>query len=339
MPKTVGFITTKAAPLHAGHIYLCSQAATQVDELYIVLSHDADRFEQPVLSLKNRILWLKNTFRDIPHIHVVYVDETGIPKYPNGWKEWAGLVKAKLPEKIDKIFTSEPKDVKGYNQNWPGTQTVVVDADRKRVPISGTEIRKEPFKHWSFMPTMVREQFLKRVCIIGTESTGKTTLTKLLAKHFQTSWVEEYGRTFCERELFGDETLLHFDDYGTIAAQRWIDEVAATKSANRVLLADTNALITNFYCKLYEGRTNPLVTEYEKLEDYDLILFLNDDVPWVADGLRINSDRSKTRPLLDAYLTEVKPDYMERIRYISGTYQERFNLAVTLIEDLLNESN
>lgn len=189
------------------------------------------------------------------------------------------------------------------------------------------------------MPTMVREQFLKRVCIIGTESTGKTTLTKLLAKHFQTSWVEEYGRTFCERELFGDETLLRFDDYGTIAAQRWIDEVAATKSANRVLLADTNALITNFYCKLYEGRTNPLVTEYEKLEDYDLILFLNDDVTWVADGLRINSDRSKTRPLLDAYLTEVKPDYMERIRYISGTYQERFNLAVTLIEDLLNESN
>jgi HTH-type transcriptional repressor of NAD biosynthesis genes len=215
----------------------------------------------------------------------------------------------------------------------------VVDADRKRVPISGTEIRKEPFRNWSFMPTVVREQFLKRVCIIGTESTGKSTLTKLLAKHFQTSWVEEYGRTFCETELFGDETLLRFDDYGTIAAGRWADEQRAVKSANRVLLADTNAMITNFYCKLYEGRTNPLVTEYEKLENYDLILFLNDDVPWVADGLRINSDRSKTRPLLDAYLYEVKSDYKDRVRYISGNYQERFNLAVALIEDLLNESN
>ena len=339
MTGTVGFITTKAAPLHAGHIYLCSQAATQVDKLYIVLSHDADRFADPVLSLKNRILWLKNTFRDLPHIEVVYVDETGIPKYPNGWSEWADLVKAKLPAKIDKIFTSEPKDVKGYNNNFPGSQVVVVDADRRRVPISGTEIRKEPYKHWSFMPTMVREQFLKRVCIIGSESTGKSTLTKLLAKHFQTSWVEEYGRTFCETELFGDETLLRFDDYGTIAARRWADEQLAVKAANRVLLADTNALITNFYCQLYEGRTNPLVTEYEKLEHYDLVLFLTDDVPWVADGLRINSDRSKTRPLLESYLTAVKPDYKDRVRYVSGNYQERFNLAVALIEDLLNEVN
>ncbi len=335
---STGFLTLKAAPLHAGHIYLISQAATQVDKLYVVLSHNDNLFEDPVLSLKNRVLWLKSTFRDIPHIKVIHINETNIPAYPNGWAPWSELVKNALPGiAIEKIFTSEPRDLAGYNKYWPGTQVVVVDSNRTRVPISGTEIRKAPMKHWSYMPTAVRQQFLKRVCIIGTESVGKSTLTKLLAKHFQTSWVEEYGRTYCETELFGDESLLRFDDYGTIAARRWQDELLAAKSANRVLFADTNALITNYYCKLYEGRTNPLVTEYEHIENYDLILFLTDDVPWVADGLRINSDRDRTRPILEAYLTEVKPDYRDKVRYVSGNYQERFNLAVTLIEDLLHE--
>ena len=101
---TTGFLTMKAAPLHAGHIYLVSQAATQVDTLYVVLSHNDALFEQPVLSLKNRILWLKNSFRDIPHIKIVHVNETGIPTYPNGWEAWANLVKQVVLEKIKKNF-------------------------------------------------------------------------------------------------------------------------------------------------------------------------------------------------------------------------------------------
>ena len=333
---SIGFVTTKAAPLHAGHIWLITQAATQCDILYVVLSHDGKRFDNPALSLKNRKLWLLETFKDIPHIRVVHVDETEMQPYPNGWDEWSVAVINEINEPhIDYIFTSEAKDLAGYNKWFPGTKVIMVDADRTHVPITGTMVRNEPMRHWSFMPSVVREQFLKRVCIIGTESCGKTTLTKMLAKHFQTSWVEEYGRTYCEQTLFGDETLLRFDDYGKIAMQRYQDECQAARSANRVLLVDTNALITNFYCRLYEGRTNPLVTELEAMEDYDLVIYLDDDVPWVPDGLRINSDRERTRNALKDYLQNINDKYSDKMVVVSGSYKQRLEMSIALIDNLL----
>lgn len=333
---SIGFVTTKAAPLHAGHIWLITQAATQCDKLYVVLSHDGKRFDDPVLSLKNRKLWLLETFKDIPHIHIVHVDETDMPPYPEGWSQWSTAVKRLIDEPhIDFIFTSEARDLAGYNKWFENAKVIMIDSDRTRVPITGTMVRDQPMRHWSFMPSVVREQFLKRVAIIGTESCGKTTLTKMLAKHFQTSWVEEYGRTYCEQNLFGDETLLRFDDYGLIAMRRWQDEIQAARSANRVLLVDTNALITNFYCKLYEGKVNPLVSEIQALEDYDLVIYLTDDVPWVADGLRINNDREMTRKVLLDYIQESKPKYADKIVTVSGTYKQRLEMSIALIDNLM----
>lgn len=194
---TVGFLTGKFAPLHTGHIYFISKAATMVDKLYVVLSYDGKRFQDdPRLSLKNRLLWLKTTFKDLPHIKIVYVDETNCSPYPDGWHEWSMLVKRAIPHRIGditKIFSSEPEYTEGFNKYWPEAEHVVVDAERKEVNISATEIRANPFKFWSYMPSIVRQHYVKKVCIIGTESCGKTTLTKYLAKIYQTSWVEEYG--------------------------------------------------------------------------------------------------------------------------------------------------
>lgn len=336
---TVGFLTGKFAPLHTGHIYFISKAATMVDKLYVVLSYDGKRFtDDPRLSLKNRLLWLKTTFKDLPHIHVTFVDETDCPPYPDGWKAWAALVAEKLAKEfdvfsIDKIFSSEPEYTEGFNTFWPEAEHVIIDAERKEVNISATEIRANPFKFWSYMPSIVRQHYVKKVCIIGTESCGKTTLTKYLSKIYQTSWVEEYGRKFCEQDMCMDESLLQYNDYALIAARRYEDELQAVKTANRIVFADTNAFITNFYCRLYEGSFHPMVDEYESLEKYDLTLVLDSDVEWVADGLRINKDRSKTDGLLKKMLEMSRSDNLGKLVYISGTYSERLEKAIKVIDE------
>lgn len=335
---TVGFLTGKFAPLHTGHIYFISKAATMVDKLYVVLSYDGKRFQDdPRLSLKNRLLWLKTTFKDLPHIKIVYVDETNCSPYPDGWHEWSMLVKRAIPHRIGditKIFSSEPEYTEGFNKYWPNAEHVIIDAERKEVNISATEIRENPCKYWSYMPSIVRQHYVKKVCIIGTESCGKTTLTKYLAKIYQTSWVEEYGRKFCEQDMCMDESLLQFNDYALIASRRYEDEVQATKTANKVLFADTNAFVTNFYCKLYEGNTHPLVEEYERLEQYDLTLFLDSDVEWVADGLRVNKDRGKTDELFRSMLTlQTRPETFGQLVRISGTYSERLEKAIKIIDE------
>lgn len=336
--KKRGWLCGKFAMCHAGHIHHIHTAATIVDELYVVVCQNDNRFSDPRLSLRNRMLWMKTIFQDMPHIHIVSVDETNIPEYPNGWVEFSKLVKDVLPhDHYDYVFTSEPDDVEGYKKYFHGhtDNAYIVDSERNAVPISATMIREDLTKHWSMMPTVVRKDFVTKICVVGTESVGKTSLTKMLARHFQTSWVEEFGRTYCERNLFGDESLLTFEDYGHIAARRFEMEKDAISAANRIMFADTAALSTNFFCLMYEGRENPLTTAYAEMEQYDAFLFLTDDVDWVADGLRKNTDRNFTSKLFHTMLT----NYAERknipVHIVSGNYNERLNKSIAIVNDIL----
>lgn len=338
--KTYGWLCGKFAIFHMGHIGHIFQAATQVDHLYVIISQDDDRFKDPRLSLLNRTLWLKTIFADMPHITVLSANETGLPTYPDGWEPWSDLIKKTLPQdkKFTHVFTSERADVPNYKKYFQDhTRDVVLnDPDRKMVPISATQIRNDMTGNWSMIPSIVRKDFVLKICIVGTESCGKSILTKMLAKYFQTSWVEEYGRTYCEVDLCMDESLLTFDGYGHIAARRYDMEQEALLSANRVLFSDTAAMSTNFFCLLYKGRENPIVTAYAEREQYDLILHLDDDVEWVDDGLRTNSDRDYTRRLFNTMLQ----NYAERknipVVKISGDYQKRLNTAIDVVREYIS---
>ena len=333
--KKRGWLTGKFCMLHMGHINFIHQAATQCDELVVVLSHSDKRFKDPRLSYRNKMLWLRTTFKNEPHITVVGIDESNIPEYPNGWQAWSDLVKEKIGTDFDYIFTSEPGDQSGYNTYFPGQQVMVVDADRKGVDISATKIRGDMVRYWGMMPTVVRKDFVMRICIVGTESCGKTSLTKMLAKRNQTSWVEEYGRSYCEQDLCMDEDLLEFDDYGTIAARRYDMEQEAAAAANRVLFVDTAALSTNYFCLLYEGRENMMVSAYQERERYDAYFYLTDDVPFVEDGLRKNRNRDNTRFLFEKMLFANAKRHGSEVFVISGNYNERFNKANEIVDELL----
>jgi HTH-type transcriptional repressor of NAD biosynthesis genes len=330
-PNAEGWLVGKFAPATTGHIYFISMAATLVKKLTVVMSYRDGLFEEDYLSWKKRLLYLKTVFKDIPHIEVKSIDETEVPVYPNGWSAWADLMHEVIPKDAKYVFSSEPSYTEGFNKYFPDCEHVVVDTDRNFENISATMVRNDPMKYWSYLPTIVRVELVKRVVVIGTESCGKSTLVKYLAKLFQSSWVEEYGRTFCEQNMCMDERLLSFDDYATIAAKRFEMEQEAARTANRILFADTNAFITNFYCKLYEGSEHPLVSQYEKLEKYDLVIFLEDDVEWVDDGLRINSDRDKTRKLMKEMLEERGTAVVS----ISGDYNQRFQKAADLCRELI----
>lgn len=343
MDKTIGVITGKFAPLHTGHIYAITEAATQVDTLYVVLSYDEKFVDnlpvylQDKLTLKKRLLWLKKSFSDMDHIKIIYVDETNMKIYPDGVPEWCNSVKSILKEngvtKVDKWFSSEPEYTWWIEDNF-NCPNVVLDSERSVFNISATNIRSNPYKYWQYLPSIVRKEFLLKVVLIGEESCAKSTLTKSLAKLYNTSWVEEYGRTYCENDMCGDESLLSFEDYGIIASERNYQERSSESTANQLLFVDTNAFVTQYYCKLYEGKLHPLVDAYIEQEDYDLIFHMSNEVPWVDDGLRINSDRELTEKLFDSLLDkyDIKGDNYHKI---TGNYNERLNKVISIINDLL----
>ena len=138
--------------------------------------------------------------------------------------------------------------------------------------------------------------------------------------------------------MCGDESLLTFDDYGIIASRRWELEIEASKTANRVLFCDTSAMSTQYFCFLYEGKFNSLVAEFSKLENYDLIIYLDSDVPWVDDGLRKNPDRVYTDSVFESVLADYLDEHPHtRVEKISGNYNERLTKAIQVVHNLLQQ--
>lgn len=183
MNKTVGVITGKFAPLHTGHIYAITEAATQVDVLYVVLSYD-EKFIQNLpdrmkdkLTLKKRMLWLKRTFSDMDHIKIICVDESDMKPYPEGVPQWCSEVNNLLSENgvtsIDKWFSSEPEYSWWIKEHF-NCENIVIDSNRDMINISATKIRNNPYKYWEYLPSIVRKEFLLKVVLIGEESCAKS---------------------------------------------------------------------------------------------------------------------------------------------------------------------
>jgi HTH-type transcriptional repressor of NAD biosynthesis genes len=342
---TNGLVVGKFAMLTLGHINLIHAAAMDCEQLKVLLCFD-EKFlakqkprDQQRLTLKNRLRWLKETYQDMPHITIDYIDETNIPAYPNGWQHYAQLIRDSYGGTIPNdtaVFSSELEYDDDYKKYLPELQHLLVDPARTQVPISATKIRNNLYQHWDMVPSVVRKDYTLKVCFIGTESCGKTTLVKSLAKLYNTSWALEYGRTYCETVVFGDETLLESSDYSKIAFQHKCDEEHALRTANKLCFIDSCAITTEFFHRLNLGTTSEVVSAIARHEEYDLILYLTDDVPWVNDGTRVNGDkRQETRALFETVLAEY-PNHQKKVQVISGsTYRERADNAKAAVEALL----
>lgn len=365
-----GVVVGKFAPLTRGHINLIAQASLQAKKVIVVLSHD-ERWlqeqnprDQKALSFKNRLRWLQQTYSDMEHVEIRYIIEDAIPQFPNGWEAYSKLLmdvintecqsfieEQKRQHNVGVLYSANRPTVAifsseyGYDENYakylPLVQHEVVDADRTDVPISATKIRENLYENWDYLPSIVRKDFTKKVVVIGVESCGKTTLVKNLAKYFNTSWVEEYGRTFCETELAGSEDTLRSSDYPVIAYRHKELEEQAMRTANRLCIVDTNAFVTEYYHRLYEGTPNRIVSAIAADEQYDLVIILEPTVPWVDDGLRLNPDREKTKALFesmfDEFPNQAPPGRTHRIT--DADYHARFNQVRKIIQYFSEEVN
>ena len=339
MGKT-GVIIGKFLPLHLGHVNFINRSSTKTDKLIVVVCHSSrdkklcEEYGIPEITVKDRLRWLHTIYQDLGHIEIRSLDESEIPAYPHGWKEFTGLLKKTVPEKIDFIFSGEPSYDSFFKELLPEAEHVLIDPERTEHKISGTQIRENPYKNWEYLPAVVRPFFCRKVVLIGTESCGKTTLTKFLAKAFNTSWAEEYGRNYVYEECGGSEDNLKYEDYIKIAMHQKKLEDEAVRHSNKIVFIDTEAIVTQFYCKLYEGCEDPAINEIIKRQNYDLWLYLENDVQWVDDGLRKNSsdeERNKGKRIL-AELLE-KHNIADKIKFISGNYEERLDKALGVIKE------
>ncbi len=272
---TTGLIIGKFLPPHAGHQALIDFASTQVDHLTLVLF---SKSAEPI-SGSLRAGWLRELY---PALELHHIDRDAPVDFasPAAWDFWVAALRAAHPAPVDLVFSSEPYGPELARRL--SARHVAFDPDRRAVPITATQIRQDPFTHWRFLAPPVRPYFVRRVAIVGAESTGKTTLAQALAAHFATVWVPEFARAY----LLARGAVATEPDMLTIAQGQAEAEDHLARQANRLLICDTNVLTTQLWYEHYFGAPPATLSRLATERTAHLYLLCAPDVPWVPDALR-----------------------------------------------------
>lgn len=179
---------------------------------------------------------------------------------------------------------------------------------------------------------------MKKIVIIGPESTGKTTLCKQLAAHYNTSWVEEYAREY----LLKNGTDYNYDNLLTIAKGQVEDEelgIRNWKTANHKLqttnykpvFIDTDMYVMKVWCEFVFDKCHHWILNRIAERKYDLYLLCNIDLPWVKDELREYPDLESRRKLY-YYYKDIMVNQNVPWVDISGSYEERLEKGIKAVE-------
>ena len=339
----LGVYFGRFCPPHRGHLYQMIEASTKCEKLVVVISDNADTTREicesaglPTITYQLRKQWISQQVQDMEHIVVRVLDETDIPASPDGWALWSDRMRTVVPEKIDAFFVGDCDDQATLEKYFPECVVELFDPARTRYPISATAIRNDILGNWQYILGSARPFFAKKVLIAGTESCGKTTLTKCLAKLYNTSWSEEVGRYYARDYLGNDETIFTDTDFGRIAHLQYEQDYQALRSANKVCFFDTDATYTDYFSELYLGRRNPLVEAYIDHSRYDLMLFLQPDVKWVSDGQRLNGDQQRRMDLNERLLNMYRyHGFGPKLVVVGGDYAQRLSRAIELVDQLM----
>lgn len=200
---------------------------------------------------------------------------------------------------------------------------------------------------------------LRKIVILGPESTGKSTLCELLAQHYQTTWCPEFAREF----LLTHGTQYTFEDLATIAkgqlaleteyteqlqtqwkqlpdsaapnGHRWVNVTSMRSQQHAPLLfVDTDMYVMKVWCEYVFEQCHSFILDEIAQRKYDLYLLCKPDLPWVQDELREYPDEKPRQELYHIYrdlmINQTTP-WVE----ISGDYEERLAKAVEAIDQLL----
>lgn len=173
-----------------------------------------------------------------------------------------------------------------------------------------------------------------KVVLYGPESTGKTTLAKQVAAHFNAVWVPEFMRVYLEEKWDLKKELITKQDLIPIAKGQLKLESEVSKQANRLLICDTNLLELKVYSEYYyDGFCPQEIKEEATKDNYSIYLLTYVDTPWEPDILR---DRPNNRQeMFGIFEAELKKQGFPYV-VLKGNEEERFNKTVEIINALLN---
>jgi NadR type nicotinamide-nucleotide adenylyltransferase len=168
---------------------------------------------------------------------------------------------------------------------------------------------------------------MRKIVVIGPESTGKSTLCSQLAEHYETCWCPEFAREY----LLQRGGKYNYSDLLNIAhGQLELEDTMLTQAKNGFYFVDTDMYVMKVWCEVVFENCYTWILKQIALRQYDLFFLCDVDLPWVKDELREYPDLEFRKKLFNMYrdlLINQKTKWAE----ISGTDTQRLQMAVSII--------
>jgi HTH-type transcriptional repressor of NAD biosynthesis genes len=315
-----GLVVGEFLPPHVGHAYLIRTARDGSRVVHVCV---ADHPDHPIPA-RARAQWMAAAFPDT-HVHVVpaaYVD--------HDLDLYAEHIHDAIGGRPDLLYSSAEYGPELAERL--GAEAIRVEQVRHAVPITAPAIREDPVGMWRYILPEAKVGLCRRICLNGAGSTGKTTLARRLADHYDTNWVREYGRDYTvEKVAAGTAGTWDTPDLVHIAYMQQVLEAEATRLAGPLLFCDTDALATQLWHERYLGHPDPEIQALVDTHRYDLNVLCGDEIPLEDDGVRDMDDlrawmQKRFREELDA-----RPEPFIEVR---GPVEQRVAMVVAEVERL-----
>lgn len=326
-----GLVIGKFMPPHKGHEYLFNFAKEWCDELIIVV----DNVHNQIIPPEVRKSWIKEDISNVtvvalPNIMPQEPDET-----PDFWDIWRNALLEATDGGPDVLIAS-------MDYGWKLSDVldcafIECDISRKSIDICATSIRENVLKYWNYLMPSAKSYFLKKVCLIGPESTGKTTLAEFLAQNYNTVTTTEYAAKLIKSQ----NGHFYENDVLKVAYAQIRMEKALEKMTNKFMVCDSDVLTTMVWSDVLFGTHPEELDVIAGNQHYDITFLMYPDVDWVSDLHRECLD--------NGHDITVRLDFFHRMKYylekfnrpyvvLKGDYSTRYQEAISFIDTQILEN-
>ena len=339
-----GILFGKFLPPHLGHEHCIETALRQCSKLFIVVC--STKTANP--SGRERAKWLQQI---APRAEVLLTSDLcewhfGLPCVDECSETWASWLTEVVSEKIDIVFSSED-----YGPKFAGliaAAHVNIDREREFFPVSGTQVRLDFRKHWLDMSKVVRAGLSRKIVVIGSESSGTSTLASDLAIAMNSPLVAEVGRTI-SWELAIEHGGMGNVDWDEDVFWRVLREQADAENAARFqncdsipgefgpwIVCDTDAVATVVWWERYLESNSDAAWSFATTCLGDIYVVTDpDDVVFFQDGIR---DGEHLRSEMHKSFLEVAERTQRQVVLASGSREERVRSVLSEIQQLVNDT-